>query len=84
MFKEATEVYNQISEPVYSGVTKLFPEPTGCKPFLKWAGGKSQLIPALEKFIPKKFKKYIEPFVEGGALFFRLHHQNSVIDDCNI
>lgn len=48
------------------------------KPFLKWAGGKSQLIPELSSRIPMLFSKenvidtYIEPFVGGGAFFFYL------------
>ncbi len=48
------------------------------KPFLKWAGGKTQLINELSKRIPKKFLKnkiidrYVEPFVGGGAFFFYL------------
>jgi DNA adenine methylase Dam len=53
------------------------------KPFLKWAGGKTQLIPALLKFIPKTFNNYIEPFIGGGALFFNLNHTTSVISDLN-
>lgn len=48
------------------------------KPFLKWAGGKGQLLPELEKRLPadirnkKVINRYIEPFVGGGALFFFL------------
>ncbi len=46
------------------------------KPFVKWVGGKTQLLPELEKFIPaqngKTPKKYIEPMVGGGALFFNV------------
>ena len=48
------------------------------KPFLKWAGGKTQLLGELEKHLPNeikvsgKIKKYFEPFVGGGALFFYL------------
>lgn len=48
------------------------------KPFLKWAGGKSQLLDELEDRLPKEIKhsktieKYVEPFVGGGALFFYL------------
>ena len=43
------------------------------KPFVKWVGGKSQLISAIEQILPKNFSKskitYIEPFVGGGAVF---------------
>ncbi len=48
------------------------------KPFLKWAGGKSQLIDALEERLPKSIlnsrtiEVYVEPFVGGGAFFFYL------------
>jgi len=44
------------------------------KPFVKWAGGKRQLIPELLKQIPKNFNNYFEPFVGGGALFFELYN----------
>jgi DNA adenine methylase len=39
-------------------------------PFLKWAGGKGQLVERLSALIPKKFNAYFEPFLGGGALFF--------------
>jgi DNA adenine methylase len=42
------------------------------KPFLKWVGGKRQLIPELLKYVPAGFKHYYEPFIGGGALFFAL------------
>lgn len=44
------------------------------KPFVKWAGGKRQLIPELLKHIPKNFNNYFEPFIGGGALFFELYN----------
>ncbi len=62
------------------------------KPFLKWAGGKGQLLPQLEAALPKVlFEKeftYIEPFVGGGAmLFFMLQKfsniKNVIINDIN-
>lgn len=43
------------------------------KPFLKWAGGKGQLLPEIEKYYPfsdEKITKYAEPFVGGGAVLF--------------
>ena len=44
----------------------------GCRPFIKWAGGKRQLLPELQRYVPAHFERYIEPFVGGGALFFAL------------
>jgi DNA adenine methylase len=41
-------------------------------PFVKWAGGKSQLLPELNKMIPSQFNTYFEPFLGGGAMFFHL------------
>ena len=40
--------------------------------FVKWAGGKSQLISQLKPLLPKKINRYFEPFVGGGAMFFYL------------
>ncbi|MFX1447628.1 MAG: DNA adenine methylase [Promethearchaeota archaeon] len=52
-------------------------------PFLKWAGGKRQLISQMENFFPKNYNRYIEPFVGGGAVFFHLLPDNSIISDSN-
>lgn len=47
---------------------------TKLKPFLKWAGGKSQLLEEIQKHYPcglgTVIKKYAEPFIGGGAVFF--------------
>ena len=42
------------------------------RPLLKWAGGKRQLLPALEPYYPLTFERYLEPFVGSGAVFFHL------------
>jgi DNA adenine methylase len=42
------------------------------RPFLKWAGGKGQLLPELTRLMPASFARYHEPFVGGGAFFFSL------------
>jgi DNA adenine methylase len=42
------------------------------KPFLKWAGGKQQLLAQYEAYLPSSFERYLEPFVGGGAVFFHL------------
>ncbi len=42
------------------------------RPFLKWAGGKRQLLPVLRRFYPEQFDRYFEPFVGSGAVFFDL------------
>ena len=63
------------------------------KPFLKWAGGKTQLLPTIDSFLPEYFRRerevtYIEPFVGGGAMLFymlRQYHniRSAVINDIN-
>ena len=51
-------------------------------PFVKWAGGKRQLLPELIKRIPK-FTTYCEPFVGGVALLFYLQPSKAIINDFN-
>ena len=63
------------------------------KPFLKWAGGKTQLLPTIDFFLPESFGReknitYIEPFVGGGALLFfmlqKYHNiKKAIINDIN-
>ncbi len=53
------------------------------QPVLKWAGGKRQLLPQLEEYFPKKFTRYYEPFVGGGAVLFHLQPKKAVINDYN-
>lgn len=53
------------------------------KPFLKWTGGKRQLLGELTKYVPDEFGTYYEPFVGGGALFFHLMETRAVLGDAN-
>lgn len=53
------------------------------KPFLKWAGGKTQLLPELRKHIPDQFNRYIEPMMGAGAMFFDLQPKHAILADSN-
>jgi len=65
---------------------------SGARPFLKWAGGKTQLLPEFSRRFPvdlknEKITDYVEPFVGGGAIFFflnqRFSFRRSTICDAN-
>ena len=53
------------------------------KPFVKWAGGKRQIIDKLKMYAPDEYNTYYEPFVGGGALLFELSPKKAVINDYN-
>ena len=52
-------------------------------PFVKWAGGKRQLILQIKGRMPEKYNNYYEPFVGGGAVTFELLPANALINDIN-
>ncbi len=51
--------------------------------FLKWAGGKNWLIKDYSYLIPKKFERYIDPFLGGGSVYFYLEPQKAILSDVN-
>ena len=53
------------------------------KPFIKWAGGKRWLLESNQINIPDFSGRYIEPFLGGGAVFFYLQPEKSILSDCN-
>ncbi|MCI8312054.1 MAG: Dam family site-specific DNA-(adenine-N6)-methyltransferase [Lachnospiraceae bacterium] len=52
-------------------------------PFVKWAGGKRQLLAQIKERMPKTYHDYYEPFVGGGAVTFELLPTNALINDIN-
>ena len=52
-------------------------------PFIKWAGGKRQLLAQIKARIPCSYNQYYEPFVGGGAVLFGLLPATAVINDVN-
>ncbi|MDY2889576.1 MAG: Dam family site-specific DNA-(adenine-N6)-methyltransferase [Candidatus Caccosoma sp.] len=52
-------------------------------PFVKWAGGKTQLLETIKSHLPETYNRYFEPFVGGGALLFKLQPKAFSINDSN-
>src|SRR5438270_13074100 len=52
-------------------------------PFVKWVGGKTSLLPELLKHVPSPLRRYHEPFVGGGALFFAVAPRRACLGDNN-
>ena len=51
------------------------------EPFIKYPGGKTKEIPLVKKFMPRKVKRYFEPFVGGGSIYFCLDIKDAYIND---
>ena len=65
------------------GALAIVPGSETGRPFLKWAGGKRQLLASLRRLAPRDPSTYFEPFVGGGALFFALQPKRAVLADVN-
>ena len=52
-------------------------------PFVKWAGGKRQLLERIVERLPQRYVNYFEPFIGGGAVLFGLQPENALINDIN-
>jgi DNA adenine methylase len=58
-------------------------EKLSLSPFLKWPGGKRWFVQKHAELLPKTYKRYIEPFLGGGSVFFHLQPSNSILGDMN-
>lgn len=52
--------------------SNILAKPRAMKPFVRWAGGKTRLLPKILPHIPDRFENYFEPFLGGGAVFFAI------------
>ena len=64
-------------------LARLHPETRPATPFLKWVGGKTSLLHELLKHVPSRLRRYHEPFVGGGALFFAVAPTRAILCDSN-
>ena len=52
-------------------------------PFLKWAGGKRWLVSQYDGWLRENPKRYIEPFLGSGAVFFHMQPKSAILSDLN-
>lgn len=81
--KLAEKSFNQHGDWVWVGNLRTPRHHLEAKPFLKWAGGKRQLLSIIQQYLPAKYTEYYEPFVGAGAMLFSLQPQKSTINDSN-
>ncbi|MEB1941248.1 MULTISPECIES: DNA adenine methylase [Xanthomonas] len=67
------------------GLSEVLYDRSQCKPFLRWAGGKTRLLSAILPHVPKNFRNFHEPFLGSGAIFFavRSRAQQCYLSDLN-
>jgi len=71
---------NNPSEASTAKKSGTIPSMKDARPFVKWVGGKKQLLAQFDACFPKDFKRYFEPFVGGGAVFFHLWNSKRLPD----
>lgn len=77
------ETIERISRALQIKTSILLEETKNPKPFVKWAGGKTQLLGKLHQYMPKNYGNYFEPFVGGGSYFLNIAPSKATINDLN-
>lgn len=80
-------VFRAVSDELEMGMDEMYQElllqSESLTPFIKWVGGKRQLLGEIEKLMPEKYDTYYEPFVGGGAVLLHNLPKKAVINDLN-
>lgn len=83
-FATVIKILNSLNKTLtVSDIVDINNKSLNVHPFVKWAGGKSQLLETILKHTPKQFNRYFEPFLGGGALLFKLQPDSFSINDMN-
>lgn len=77
------DTIERLSQALKIKTSLLLDETKTLHPFVKWAGGKTQLLDRLHTFMPNKFNNYFEPFIGGGSFFLNLAPAKATINDFN-
>ena len=74
---------NDADQLIHTTQNKKYKREPLVQPFVKWVGGKRQLLLSIRPLIPSKIKRYYEPFVGGGAVFFDIQPTVATVNDFN-
>lgn len=77
------DTIERLSQALKIKTSLLLDESKTLHPFVKWAGGKTQLLDRLHTFMPNKFNNYFEPFIGGGSFFLNIAPKKATINDFN-
>lgn len=77
------ETIERLSQALQIKTSLLLEETKALRPFVKWAGGKTQLLDRLHAYMPETYNNYFEPFIGGGSFFLNIAPKKATINDFN-
>lgn len=77
------ETIERLSQALRIKTSLLLEKTKAFRPFVKWAGGKTQLLERLHAYMPKTYNNYFEPFIGGGSFFLNIAPKKATINDFN-